>query len=444
MDIANNYITTKTFNPTDAIYKLSEDETGDGLSETQVNNLIDEKQNALIGGAPEALNTLKEISDSINANDNFIGYVNTQLGTKPNKNGEIAYTGNHEFMGGEIYCKDQSYNPLSYQVANLRYVESQVDGKASKTTSNVFTGIENNFTGSEVYVKDQTQGEQSFKVANLRYVNTAVSTKANIDTNNTFTGTTNIFNNKVEIKDELKIDDTTLLSVNQSGTSAQGNQNDTFESLLINRDSTLKGSFHSNILNIKGEIQLNGATYASSVLLCEQTLPNWASGWIPVDSGRTNGNKSVTISLGNEYIRIPFRYSLYFCKSIITSVNNSTPQAYATTTQPYKFNILPKYENSMYVPHNTNFITRIGYTGQIIDSLTPNNGSSNSSNSSTFISDITAQGRSGSGNSGYTLQIFNSNTIKLLFNTFLCQTPNANADGFEFHANGFIQLFVWR
>ena len=59
--------------------------TANGMTESKVNELITAKINALVNGAPQAYDTLKEIADYISKNQTAVDAINSAIGNKVDK-----------------------------------------------------------------------------------------------------------------------------------------------------------------------------------------------------------------------------------------------------------------------------------------------------------------------------------------------------------------------
>ena len=127
-------------------------ESVDAYTKTEV----DEKISALVNGAPETADTLKELSDLISSNSDAMDLLNSAIGSKANSSD--VYT--KEEVDGKIpnveNKADKATTLAGYGIEDA-YTKSEVDGKipnvenkADKATTLAGYGIEDAYTKSEV------------------------------------------------------------------------------------------------------------------------------------------------------------------------------------------------------------------------------------------------------------------------------------------------------
>lgn len=81
--------------PTYTATEVGADPTGSSAKAlTDAKSYADKKVAALVNGAPETMDTLKEVSDALDANKNVVDALNAAIGNKANQSDLTAHTGN--------------------------------------------------------------------------------------------------------------------------------------------------------------------------------------------------------------------------------------------------------------------------------------------------------------------------------------------------------------
>lgn len=81
--------------PTYTATEVGADPTGSSAKAlTDVKSYADKKVAALVNGAPETMDTLKEVSDALDANKDVVDALNAAIGNKANQSDLTAHTGN--------------------------------------------------------------------------------------------------------------------------------------------------------------------------------------------------------------------------------------------------------------------------------------------------------------------------------------------------------------
>lgn len=81
--------------PTYTATEVGADPTGSSAKAlTDAKNYADKKVAALVNGAPETMDTLKEVSDALDANKDVVDALNAAIGNKANQSDLTAHTGN--------------------------------------------------------------------------------------------------------------------------------------------------------------------------------------------------------------------------------------------------------------------------------------------------------------------------------------------------------------
>ena len=145
---------------------------------TQANTYTDEKVSALVNGAPETMNTLKELADAMAENDDVVDALNAAIGNKANQSDLDAVNEN-------LSKKLNAENPTFSGFLNSDTLETSNKQVAFATGKSVYIGnaelesLNLEYGGKSIPVSDFALNSDLESRTSLKLINTGGSLVAN-------------------------------------------------------------------------------------------------------------------------------------------------------------------------------------------------------------------------------------------------------------------------
>lgn len=297
------------------------------ILQEELTQYTDTKISDLIGGAPETLDTLKEVADAIQENDDVVTALTEAIGTKQGKLGIGTFTKNIDILGegglpqtsSICWCQSTVVSgTLPYESKNsywfLLKTEVALDNSTIRSQKAVVWGQENNRVFERIFTNGEWYAWKEYLRTDGDLKDTTVSFTSGDDLNPTgWTAIGKIFSG-ARLKDIL------------NGFST-GIKNLRFLYKLIGTtdiskigDGTLTGivsALNTDIQSFKGLKYINFGDFNYSVITLDNLVKNILSDKIPLSADNTYIGRFV---LGAEYRIIiqPYR-SKNFASALLFS-----------------------------------------------------------------------------------------------------------------------------
>jgi len=244
---------------------------------TEVNTKI----NDVVGSAPAALDTLKELADALGNDVNYAATITTNLGTKLAITDAAATYATITAVTNDLNTKQDkvtgvSDTEIAYLDGVTSSVQTQIDSKQPNLTGAATTIASNNLTESRVLVSDSTgkvNVSNNITTTKLEYLNNVTSDiQGQIDSKqpNLTGAATSIASNNLTESRALISDSTGKVNVSNISTTKLGYLNDV--------TSDIQGQIDSKQPNLTGAV----TTIASTDLTSSRTLVSDSNGKVVV------------------------------------------------------------------------------------------------------------------------------------------------------------------
>jgi len=185
---------------------------------------------------------------------------------------------------------------------------------------------------------------------------------------------------------------------------------------------------YKNCTYIQGDLAVKRLINHDYAMI-KNRVPTFISDWLYV----ANGFRQTVIN-HNLNTFIPFQYSIYFIKDpTMLSTATSNPPFFPSDISQNVQTIFPYFIGDRLINDWRAVGEQLNQQQALAD---PRYGSQ-------FISDITASNKQLNMDYGYCMQVFNRNTVKLLWATHICEIPNNACNAFEYHTTGYIKFIIW-
>ena len=281
---------------------------------TLANSYTDNKIATIINGAPETLDTLKEIADAMEKNESVVEALNQAIGTKATKDEFTSHSTNTDI---HINSEERIKWNDSYNKCHIHTNKSVLDSTTASYTSEEKTKLAGVAIGANKTIVDT---ELSITSTNP-VQNKVVATKLN------------------NIKDNINSINDSISNINSSKASATyvDNKFDLSKDYTNTAkrevwDSIQNGSVFSNVLQLQV-----GNTIHPYAIHASETPSQFGGVYLPMNYYISNVNKELYLydNVTNRYITAKWNENLSVWK--VTNIDEGLPEALAEDTPNYPY-----------------------------------------------------------------------------------------------------------